>query len=469
MEPVRDMMATSLKMSDEQWSQVQMAEALARQRDGQPLMRKFRATVAATNELEDRCLTLVGLLLREHALWAGIPTISLTVHQRAKAFKMLSRMGCAVEELLRWEHVKMPLALFRLLADTSPAAVASLKAIPGCRRDSWSDHFLTTYDDPTCPEAIAVLTAIAAQLKVDVSEIERGHASIRRLLVARNNLSHTMTFPELSGLWMAHQVRRKGMVSRYGALGRKRPSASAPAKKKASQKPKQKKGGGGGWRAYMSAQLRQRGRGLNMRHDGVVAMLSREYRELAAEDKAAYIALGQRATRRWKEQSGRARTSLGLARRKRDFVGKLKRQERAAFWKRLGDKPEQERLDMLVDTSTAVDNTGEAFLNTLAKCRSLAREEGDSKRQRLADLDSSLQEWRAGEGSEIVQQIVDALALQPNRAEIVKQQLLAEPADGCDIVRFYPNVGEAAANLTALLHEDTSFSELRVAMEEDRL
>ena len=185
MEPMRDLMARHLELSSDMWSEKMMAEAVLRSQDGQPLCRELRVTVAATQQLEKKCLAQVSLLLDEAKLWGGLPETSLTVGQRCLAFRMVSRIACCVEELLCSEHRRFPVALFRLLATPDGATAAELKAVPACVLDPWSQHFFETYEDPLCREALAVLESVASNLKLDIAEIECRHAAIRRHLHTR--------------------------------------------------------------------------------------------------------------------------------------------------------------------------------------------------------------------------------------------------------------------------------------------
>ena len=112
---------------------------------------------------------------------------------RALAFKMLSRMGCVVEEKLREPHSRFPVKLFLLLSDDSFAEeFAGAKA---CELDSFSRQFILMFADAglSSPDALAVLRATALVWKFDISGIEARHAAIHRLLSASGRQTNVMS------------------------------------------------------------------------------------------------------------------------------------------------------------------------------------------------------------------------------------------------------------------------------------
>ena len=476
MDPIRELMKAHLGMSGEAWGEVKMAEAIARKRDGEPLMkRELRSTTAATNEHEDRCKTVVAKLFREADLWAGLPQSSLTVRHRCLCFRMLSRVGCAVEELLVAEHCKYPVALFRLLGDPTPDMASELQQMPPCVRDAFATRFFDMYGDDLCgPEALAVLTTVAAELKMDIAEVERRHASIRRLLMSRLQ-TNSFEFADLSGSWMCQQLRTRSDAAKRGALVvktiRARPAVPAAAKSSGRGKrkaQKQKKGAGGGMRSYFSSQLRERK--LKFNAPGVARQLHHEYANLPAAEKAKYTESGARATKRWRKTTDRSKTSFGLNRTPKASMRKARQCKRKAFWDQLRDKPEEEVVDALVDSIVPAENTGEMFLSTLHRARCVAREQGAAAKSIALERLATLKEWRQQEGGQAAKELTKALGLSDERASVVAACMVLEPADHCSILRFHPDIAAVASDLCAFLHNDGhggAFKGVRSAMEED--
>ena len=102
-----------------------------------------------------------------------------TLRIAASSSRMVSRIGCCVEQMLRDQHLSLPVALFRLLRTPTEATAKELMATPECLRDSWSAHFLKEYPDPCADEALAALTAIVVLCKVDIAQIECHHAAVK--------------------------------------------------------------------------------------------------------------------------------------------------------------------------------------------------------------------------------------------------------------------------------------------------
>ena len=126
-----------------------------------------RHSLAADMELETNCIQAVCLLLIEAPFWSELPTPCLHVAHRCLIFRMASRIGCCVGQMLRAQHRSLPIALFRLLRTPTEATAKELMATPECLRDSWSAHFLKEYPDPYADEALDALTAIAALWDAD--------------------------------------------------------------------------------------------------------------------------------------------------------------------------------------------------------------------------------------------------------------------------------------------------------------
>lgn len=470
------MMASHLDMSSEAWNERAMAEALLRKQAGGPLCREFRVTVAASLQLEEKCLTQVSVLLREAQLWGGMPDSSLTIAQRALAYRMISRIGCCVEELLRSEHRRFPVALFRLLATPDESTVAELKATPECVRDAWSHTFLQTYDDnPASEEAMAVLVSVASMLKLDIAEIECRHASIRRHLHTRIQ-THVMSFSELSGMWMSQQCRTQSAVAEVGAIGHKlrarrhtsRAAGSANLKRCGPQKRKRTQGGGGGsHRAFVSEQLRVRQ--LKLPTPGVAAMLWREYRGLTDEQRARYKDVGAVATERARKHRDPKKNSFGLLRRRRGAVAEAKGSQRRAFWQRLQQLPEAEQLDSLVETAIPAASIGEDYLVALGRARSLARQGCDAIRQQQKQHEQVLAQWQGESSGAVATELLTALGIPQDRVQALAQCMRAEPSDHCTVLKFAPAIDKVVGDLVGALHHESSWSKVRQGMEEDQI
>lgn len=139
--------------------------------------------------------------------WSSLPRSALSVRFRASAFKVLSKAGGGVKELLAAPHQRYPTKMFVLLEDPG-AAVALLTDTP-CMLDTWSRAFLSrhpTLSGPSCMQELALLAQVAMK---DISAIEARHATIRRLLVSGGIQTHTLKFEDLSASWSMLQFRKR--------------------------------------------------------------------------------------------------------------------------------------------------------------------------------------------------------------------------------------------------------------------
>ena len=468
-------MVRHLELSSDQWNERAMAEAVRRLHAGQPMARDFRVAVAAAQHLEQDCLRQVSLLLREDKLWSGLPESSLTVSQRCLIYRMLSRTGCCVEELLISEHRRFPIAVFRLLATPDLATARELLGTPECVRDSWGHGFLEAYPDPLCNEAMAVLVCVASMLKLDIAEIECRHAAIRRHLSTRIH-THVMGFGELSGMWMAQQARTRAAVVEHGAIGLKlrprktaRPATASANLKRPRPGPLKKKKAsraGGAHRAFFSEQLRVRR--LRMQAPGVCRMLWAAYKALSDEQRAVYAERGAAATVQGRVRDPK-KNAFGLLRRKSGAVARAKHAQRRAFWQRLKGKPEAEQLDLLVDAALPAGSTGGDYLEALGRARALAKHGHDAARTHLQELQQELTQWQQAQGGDDAMELLQTLGIPQDRAANIAQHMRAEPAGHCTVFHFSPNLAGVATELTGALHQTTDFSKVRQAMEEERL
>ena len=97
-------MQQHLDLCGDAWDERQAAAACKADAGGGPCTRELRGVVAARMELEEFCLKQIAMLMHEPGLWATLPERALTVRHRCLAFRMLSMVGCCVEELLRKQH-----------------------------------------------------------------------------------------------------------------------------------------------------------------------------------------------------------------------------------------------------------------------------------------------------------------------------------------------------------------------------
>lgn len=181
-EPFRRLMSEHFRLSGEAWEAKQRSVEAKATGEGATNQREFRVVVAALHIVEDAFIRDVRKLLLERDSWRFLPADSQSVHFRALTFRILSRMGCSVQELLYKPHDSFPYRLFLLLEDPEVADV--LQGAKPCELDSFSAGFLDRYRDKGLgsTEALATLEVVARNLKLDIADLEARHASLRRFL-----------------------------------------------------------------------------------------------------------------------------------------------------------------------------------------------------------------------------------------------------------------------------------------------
>ena len=264
------------------------------------------------------------------------------------------------------------------------------------------------------------------------------------------------------------QVARSRHAAANRALGLKRKfarSSQADGRLGTPSRRKKKHGGGGGpARAFISAQIRQRG--LSFKSD--IKMLHAEYRALSNEQKAHWKEVGSRATARWRAGVKHGVNSLGLFRHKRQAVALAEARRRSALWNRVAQCTDSERLDFVADSLVPQYTSEDSYVSALSRARVFSRFDALQLRRKQEGREAALVQWRAREGGAAAQSLTAALGLPPDRAAVVAERLVLEPASHSTVLRMMPSADKVAEELASVLHSDQTFHKLREAMEEDQ-
>ena len=176
--------------------------------------RKYRMTEAALLTLETAFYVRLRMLYECSDMWSTLPRNDkcYSVRFRALAFRLMSRAGCVVEQLLCHAHRGFPYRMFALLAD--PTLRHELTQTPACLLDSWSKSMMDAHPDLSGPEFMCKLELQATLQGTDISAIESRHASLRRAAFERSCQTKTLLTTSLSAEWLCQQLR----VQRRGFL-----------------------------------------------------------------------------------------------------------------------------------------------------------------------------------------------------------------------------------------------------------
>ena len=207
MEPLRSLFHGQLRVASLEWETHQRAEEARAMDSGMALKKRgFRMSVAAEGELEGKLLEeLAGLFMKEH-LWDVTPVADHTVGFNCTVFRLLSRIGCATEQLIAHPHTQFPYRMFKLLEH--PELAGGFTAAKHCQKDVWSQPLQEAFPTLCSEEFLATLTLHAHLQWTDISGIEARHASIRRQLVARSVQTCTLDIRWASTEWIFQNIRR---------------------------------------------------------------------------------------------------------------------------------------------------------------------------------------------------------------------------------------------------------------------
>lgn len=214
MEPLRRLLANQFRVAGVEWERDQLKATLDALHRGEASWgaREYRLGIAASCADEDRFFMCLNMLFVSPELWQAMPTEGFTVKFRALTFKLLSRLGCGVLDMLKHPHEQLPYKLFELLH--KPEASAELLQIPDCMWDEWSLSLRRAHPSLEGEEFLAKLSFVGHLAWKDISALESRHASVRRLVHSASVQTHRQSFPELSAQWCFLQARKAHEAAR---------------------------------------------------------------------------------------------------------------------------------------------------------------------------------------------------------------------------------------------------------------
>ena len=280
--------------------------------------------IASSCTLEDKALsTLRGQLTED---WSVVfRERDMTTANSLFTFRVLSRLGATINELLRDRHRRSPYEEFQLLNETANFAVANRLILkPLCLIDTWARKFRHRY--PTAAamnstDARQELLLLADIIECETSRIECKHAAVRRCKEISSIQTWAQNLLDMSAESVCHNIRKDepttpgpGTDSVEAEAGNKAASRGRSREKKVTGKLKQprrrRRGGGGAWRVYVAAQTKG--------STGVIdfASIAKDYHRLSPQEREHWDQLGKLATQ-LHPLSGLPGTRPGRKRRKR--------------------------------------------------------------------------------------------------------------------------------------------------------
>ena len=167
--------------------------------------------------------------------------------------------------------------------------------------DAYTESFMGTFGEDICSEtALLELAVVGETGATNIVPRECGHSHIRRTIMAKSTRVTRTDLATVNAEFIlaACRTRERALVLPPGSrLVRKLRSkkkgmrhASDPGPRERRRVRPKRAGGGGAWRAYVSAHCRGRAKAS-------VRALAEEYKQLFADERAVYVALGVQATR----------------------------------------------------------------------------------------------------------------------------------------------------------------------------
>ena len=234
MEPLRVLLDDKLFVGGKRWEDLERAKAcLSEVWPG----RDFPVTVAAKNELENKFFKKLGYLM-DPELWLFIDDV--TESNQTLIFKLMSRSGCMVEDLLRRRHRMAPFKTFQAMWDAEAAQEISSPE-SRCLLDPTSLKLVNdsggNFGDE---ESKLKLYCLALKSKTDIDHLESLHAWVRKVLVMRTQ-GWGMCMQDLSAMWTLGR-HRSSMPSSLALAtcdekAKQEEMCEGPPRKKAKRQP----------------------------------------------------------------------------------------------------------------------------------------------------------------------------------------------------------------------------------------
>eukprot|EP00971_Amphidinium_carterae_P296702 5894053-Amphidinium_carterae.1 len=201
--PLEKLMSQHLKLSGHVWEKHERAVIAKQMLGGQECKRVYRVEIAAHGSLEHAFMMDMKALVeneKSEQIWSIIPELNLTLEMRVLAFRLMSRIGACVEQMVASPHRQYPTKLFCLLQ--KPHLGRAFAREPQCLKDPWSVRLLQDFPDYEGEVFQGILRLQAILSVVDIACIESRHSSLRRHVFAKSVHTWTLKFTNLSSEWL---------------------------------------------------------------------------------------------------------------------------------------------------------------------------------------------------------------------------------------------------------------------------
>lgn len=247
--PILKLMRDTIYLGSEEWEKQQVAKTDSSED------RSYRVLELALGNHFNRFFQGIEKLFHEDS--PALPPSARSCHMRNLMFRLLSRSGSAVHQLLAAGIKGSPYALFLSLW----GILMPVQGLFPCELDELTKFFIERFpgEDLLCDEAQKMLSMAASLIDADITGIEVRHASLRRVNMLKSIQTWNMELQDLSADYVARQmVILRETISK---LSSQPPSTTKrrrgrPQKVVSHKNPKRKKrvagaSLGGAWRAFL--------------------------------------------------------------------------------------------------------------------------------------------------------------------------------------------------------------------------
>ena len=405
MEPLRRLMRGKFVVAGSAWKDSERRKA-SQADTTQGVAQSFPILEAARGTLETSCEREINTLLTEPAFWGTlIPARDRHVSNRGLSFRMLSSGGCYLLERLTLKHRTSPIRTF-LALDSAEQADQILHA-RRCSWDPWTAAFVEPHLD--APQGLrgevpqAQLGLVASLADCDISQVEAGHASLRRRLFSRGVQTHKLPFETLSAEWVLDKVRHRGKLWDVPPLegGVVEETQVDGIEDSAAEKEVHRYGGP--WRAYVRERTFGQAGGLPD-----TAQLSKDYRELPPEEIDRLRAKGNDA-RASKQAGAPGSSSFGLSSRElKRMQARLSKDAaiaRVVAPLDVAATSKGDRAQAVIDGLMALP-AGRSVAEVVHHARAIMAHNDAASRAQLEREKQQFQDWRETIGMQQVQALV---------------------------------------------------------------
>jgi hypothetical protein len=288
MTPLVYLMHDALRISGTAWEREQQ------QRVVHGLPRSYRMLEAFDGKQAAKFEEL--LRTNFHSLQAALPISGMTLDMKMLHFRLLSRCGGVVHQLLTLLRAGYPYKLFAaLLGGEGLSVVEDDVRDSQCLFDELAHVFTNMFDELLGgEESQAMLMTLASMLEVDIAAIEAKHAATRRIIQMRSLQTWASSLETVSADWTCrqHSMIRAETHNQPDTEHNSNAQSTAGQRKSSSSSSRSTTesrvgGGGGAFRAFIHVA----GAGAKFTKASM-KVLSEKYRALDGDELAYFQELG---------------------------------------------------------------------------------------------------------------------------------------------------------------------------------